>query len=86
MAVRNSTTIGEISFELENVQAIREALHIGLESFGELERLTDVCGLYRRTGMKIPDDMRPIHPTGSNSTIGVFATALRALETFDPVR
>jgi hypothetical protein len=84
MATENSKLDMDAADMLENLRTIRHALHIGLESYGEIERLTDVFSLYKHVSKDLPDGMRPIHPTGSNETIGVFSAALRTLELFDP--
>lgn len=68
------------TFHQESITTIRDALHIGLECLGEVERMIDVHGLYKNHGGGLPDDLRPLHPTGTNDTIGRFAAALRALE------
>jgi hypothetical protein len=83
MATENSKLDMDAADMLENLRTIRHALHIGLESFGEIDRLQDVYSLYKHVSKDLPDDMRPIHPTGTNDTIGVFAAALRTLELFD---
>ena len=64
----------------ENIRIIREALHIGLECFGEVERLIDLCKSPRAQSGGIPKDYRPLHPTGTADTVCRFAYALRALE------
>jgi hypothetical protein len=35
-------------------------------------------------GRPLPDELRPIHPTGAADTIGDFAEALRVLESLSP--
>jgi hypothetical protein len=72
------------SVPIEHIRKIREALLIGLESFGEVERVIDRHGLLSKHG-KAPDaDLLPLHPTGASDTIGVFASALRLLEIMEP--
>lgn len=46
----------------ENIRMIREALHIGLECFGEVERLIDLCNSPRAQSGGIPKDYRPCTP------------------------
>lgn len=67
----------------EEIRRIRHALLIGLESFGEIERVIDLHELL--SGSENPPDheLRPLHPTGSPNTIGVFACALRLLESME---
>lgn len=66
---------------LEDVRRIREALLIGLECFGEVERVENVFDLHEtvRKG-SLPVELRPLHPTGTDDTVGRFAGALRILE------
>lgn len=69
-------TTKTLTLDAEDVRAIRKALLIGLDSYGEIERLSnqaDCCA-------EIPAEWKPIHPTGASDTIGDFATALRYLE------
>ncbi len=68
--------------DAETQNAINNALLIGLESYGEIERISNEVGAADLcTGSdRIPDSVRPIHPTGSADTIGVFAAALRYMQ------
>lgn len=69
----------ELSIDVEQQKVINHALLIGLDSYGEIERISneisveDLCP----SSSRIPNSIRPTHPTGSNDTIGVFAEALR---------
>ena len=75
------TPTSSLNITMDSVRAIRHALHLGLESFGEVERVTD-CYDTLANILKEPvnKDLRPIHPTGASDTVGRFAEALRALE------
>lgn len=86
MAKENSTLSGSDASELQaDIRKIREALLIGLESFGEVERVIDRHeSLTRFTNNKPDRELRPLHPTGAPNTIGVFAAALRLLENMEP--
>lgn len=67
--------------DAETQNAINNALLIGLDSYGEIERVTDeLKGFDIATTVRIPDSVRPTHPTGANDTIGVFAAALRYMQ------
>lgn len=67
--------------DLETCQAIRKALIIGLSSFGEIERVRNAYSIHTDVaGDAIPDDLRPVHPTGTADTVGHFADALAALD------
>lgn len=73
------TNKNELILNAEQQEAIVRALLIGLESFGEIERLEDAVSRYRDApiGDKLPNKFLHIHPTESADTIGVFAAALR---------
>lgn len=79
----NATTMDRADL-LDSLKAIRRALHIGLASFGEVERLTDAAATLAICGTLIPDAMQPIHPTGCADTVGRFADALQRLEQLVP--
>lgn len=67
--------------DAETQNAINRALLIGLDSYGEIERITDeLKGFDIATTVQIPAQVRPTHPTGANDTIGVFAEALRYMQ------
>ena len=60
---------------------MRNALLIGLDSFGEIERITDCYDTQVEISKHpIDGDLNPIHPTGTSDAIGCFAEALRYLE------
>jgi len=67
----------ERKITLSEIEAIERALLIGLESFGEVERVIDKFEMKEMCGHAPNREMRPLHPTGSPETIGWFATALR---------
>lgn len=62
----------------DSLSNIRQALLIGLSSFGEIERLTDYFALMGSEDL--PEGIRPTHPTGSPDTINKFADALRMVQ------
>lgn len=64
----------------ESIRRIRAALLIGLESFGEIERVIDLHQMLSGFAEAPDPDLRPLHPTGTPNTIGVFACALRLLD------
>ena len=68
--------------DTEQQKAINHALLIVLDSFGEIERISDEVGKFDLVASEslIPESIRPIHPTGSNDTISTFATALRFMQ------
>ncbi len=71
----------EVILDIEQQKEINHALLIGLDSFGEIERISNEVGIEDLcpSSGRIPDSIRPIHPTGSADTISIFATALRYL-------
>jgi len=74
------------TYELQvDIRAIRKALLIGLECFGEVERVIDRHAMLTAHSSTKPDELlNPLHPTGAPDTIGVFANALRLLENMEP--
>lgn len=73
-------TTETLTLDAEEIRAIRKALLIGLDSFGEIERLSNRQGIAELAGNPTPEGSKVIHPTGSSETIGDFAMALRYLE------
>jgi hypothetical protein len=76
----------ELVLGIEAQKEIIEALLIGLHSYGEIERVSnqvekfDYLATENPSKYTIPKSARPIHPTGSADTIGVFASALRYMQ------
>jgi hypothetical protein len=64
----------------DQVKQIRHALLIGLDSFGEIERLVNARELHELGGDKLPEELCALHPTGAADTVSLFAGALRSLE------
>lgn len=73
---------GGLLLDNEQQEEITKALLIGLGSFGEIKRINDEVGKYELVPSmgKLPESIRPTHPTGANDTIGVFADALRFMQ------
>lgn len=71
--------IGTKTLDAEAIKAIRYALIVGLDSFGEIERVRNYAGFMGKHKDPLPDDAIPAHPTGSDETIGAFACALAYL-------
>ena len=63
--------------------AIRHALLIGLESFGEVQRVLDAHEIFTKLGKDPHEMLKPTHPTGTSDTIGIFAAALRDIESME---
>lgn len=78
-AARTKSNLETVSLYADDVRAIRSALLIGLDSYGEIERLTNQAQIQKMLGKDVPE-MRPIHPTGAADTVSMFALALRTLE------
>ena len=68
------------TLEVDELRAIRHALHIGLDSYGEIERLTNTFEVAELTGLHPNTDLKPIHPTGAPDTVSTFAAALRYVD------
>lgn len=65
-----------IQIDHETIRTIRKAIVIGLQYFGEIERLLNAAEL---SDSHFPN-LRPVHPTGNADTVGDFADALAYLE------
>lgn len=76
MAERNPTRMRPEDGR-EHIRSIRSALHIGLASFAEIERVLDTDKMQLAD---MPDAMLPVHPTGAATTVGDFAEAMRLLD------
>ena len=73
--------MSESTITLNNVAvvSIRHALIIGLSSYGEIERLCNYAEMMKQIGEPLPECAVPLHPTGTDETIGPFADALAYL-------
>lgn len=76
------TEDNELKLCPEAQKAIIHALLIGLDSYGEIERISNEVkiAVHCPNTYRLPDSVHPIHPTGSADTIGVFASALRYMQ------
>lgn len=80
MTAYQDTPAARIELDVEEVRMIRNALLIGLDCFGEVERVRDAYDVEVEVAKNaVPETLRPLHPTGSPDTICEFATALRLL-------
>lgn len=69
---------------LTDIRTVRHALLLGLESFGEVERVIDAFESRAMYGNQpLAKELRPLHPTGSPDTVGRFAAALRVLDAME---
>ncbi|MCC7042072.1 MAG: hypothetical protein IT516_17335 [Burkholderiales bacterium] len=66
---------------LDRIETIRQALLIGLASYGEVERLDDEYSRVKEFGNDV-DTLKPTYPTRApvGDSIALFAEALRTLE------
>jgi hypothetical protein len=69
--------------DLAACRSIRKALLIGLSSLGEIERVSREVSCRNNVGESIPDGLHPIHPTGTDDTIGNFAEALMYVDVLE---
>jgi len=76
----NDSTASKRGLNAEEVTMVRLALLVGLESYGEIVRLQNAADIAASCGAPIPENMRPIDPTGSARTVCDFAEALLAME------
>lgn len=68
-----------ITLELDQANAVLDALLIGLASYGEIERTIDAFETLCSGPLKPAKELRPLHPTGSANTVAEFATAISLL-------
>jgi len=63
-------------------KAIADALLIGLESYGEIERVDNALRVAEQNPDigSLPYSLQPIFPLSSDDPIGVFATAMRYMQ------
>ena len=66
-------SIKDLTLEDYDRKTIINALLIGLDSYGEIERLDNAVEVLKICNTEIPESLRPIHPTGSADTVGIFA-------------
>jgi hypothetical protein len=69
---------------IEDIRDIRSALHIGLDSFGEIERVLGTIKSMEDDGVLVDQSMKPRSPAVDSGTIGIFATALVLLDALEP--
>ena len=69
---------------IKKIRDVRRALLIGLESFGEIERLLNRYPAIESEIARFGEGFMPVHPTESADTVGVFALALRTLDEMGP--
>ncbi len=67
---------------LDHIRIIRHALLIGLDSYGEIERIINAVDIRELYGKEVAGNLKPKSPTAGDSgeAIGEFAQALRLLE------
>lgn len=75
MAVENCT----LELDREAVKAIRHALLVGLQSYGEIERVLDRIESASEAGTNVDGVLAPRHPTSDAGTILIFTAALALL-------
>lgn len=71
---------GSAELDVDAVKTIRHALLIGLDSFGEIERVLDCLNGIKERGCEFPAMAIPRHPTESADTVASFVAALHCLE------
>ncbi|MFB1488398.1 MULTISPECIES: hypothetical protein [unclassified Thiocapsa] len=65
--------------EEDTLELVTDMLLVGLQSYGEVERLTAAADICELGGRRLPRSMRPIDPAGDPETISKFADALRLI-------
>lgn len=79
----NSET-GTLTLDANAREEVMRALLIGLQSFGEIERLRDDFDILMAGKQISPEleQLKAIHPTGLADTVNLFAGALRWVHGF----
>ncbi|NCA73061.1 MAG: hypothetical protein EOM91_24015 [Sphingobacteriia bacterium] len=79
MTSPQQTDTGARIIGLDTVNMVVDALLVGLQAYGEIQRLQNAWKFCKLSGDVVPHDLRPIDPTGEATTITDFADALRLL-------
>jgi hypothetical protein len=69
----------KITFTREELNWIRDVVIIGLQSFGELEKIFSIKEVMERSDAKWPEYLDVRHPTGDAETVAKFADVLKVL-------
>jgi hypothetical protein len=69
----------DITLSREQLGWIRDALLIGLASYGEIEKVLNAKELRKAMGQGWPQYLDVMHPTGDCEVVSKFATALMAI-------
>ena len=82
LKIRHEKINNGLLLNAEQQREINRALLIGLDSFGEIERVTNAIKMTENlTGIgKLPKSVHPLHPTGSTDTVGMFVAAMRFMQ------
>lgn len=77
LAKEQKAEAGRLTIGHAELRVVRHSMLVGLQSFGEIERLTNLSEVY---GDRLPEGMHPLHPSGDAETVSKFAEALFYLE------
>jgi len=77
------TTTDHLSLPIEAAGCIREALLIGLLTYGLYVELDNAYEIAKLCGDEWPEAARPIDPTGTADTVTKFAEAMRYLDIYE---
>lgn len=82
LKIRHEKINNGLLLNAEQQREINRALLIGLESFGEIERVTNAIEMTENMTSigKLPKSVHPLHPTGSADTVGMFVAAMRYMQ------
>lgn len=86
MATADSTALIDEQLSKETCDLVMRVLLIGLDAYGEIERLTNDYEIVTM-GKPLPEEyetLRPTHPTGAADTVSLFAQALRMINNLTP--
>ena len=79
LRIRHETIDNGLILDAEQKKVIADALSIGLESYGEIERVNNELRIAEQNPDigRLPYSLQPIFPLSSDYPIGVFTAALR---------
>lgn len=68
-----------VSFYLEELDDVAEALLLGLAMYGDLMERQNAVETLRLSNREVPEMLVPVHPTGCVDVASTFASALRTI-------
>lgn len=69
-----------LAIDRDTMECIKDAVLLGLEAWGEVDKVTRRFDTHRALGLELPRDVRPHEISSETDTTARFATALRLIE------